>query len=60
MNKKLRIITENQGINSYDYRAVKAIYFGLKTPNEEIEQVMKTLQGRKIKYFQMYLKPNFF
>ncbi|MFV5506806.1 DUF2971 domain-containing protein [Acinetobacter sp. 197] len=58
--QELRIITENQGINSYDYRAVKAIYFGLKTPNEEIEQVMETLQGRKIKYFQMYLKPNSF
>lgn len=58
--QELRIITENQGINTYDYRAVKAIYFGLKTPNEEIEQVIETLQGRKIKYFQMYLKPNSF
>lgn len=58
--QELRIITENQGINSYDYRAVKAIYFGLKTPSEEIEQVMETLQGRNIKYFQMYLKPNSF
>ena len=58
--QELRIITENQGINTYDYRAVKAIYFGLKTPNEEIEQVIETLQGRKIKYFQMHLKPNSF
>lgn len=58
--QELRIITENQGINSYDYRAVKAIYFGLKTPSEEIEQTMRTLQGRKIKYFQMHLKPNSF
>lgn len=57
---ELRIITEVQGSNSYDYRAVKAIYFGLKTPNEEIERVMETLQGRKIKYFQMHLKPNSF
>lgn len=57
---ELRIITENQGLNTYDYRAVKAIYFGLKTPEDEINQVMKTLQGRKIKYFQMHLKPNSF
>ena len=57
---ELRIITENQGLNTYDYRAVKAIYFGLKTPEDEIDQVMKTLQGRKIKYFQMHLKPNSF
>lgn len=58
--QELRIITENQGINFYDYRAVKAIYFGFKTSNKEIEQLMETLQGRKIKYFQMYLKPNSF
>lgn len=57
---ELRIITELQGINSYDYRAVKAIHFGLKTPNEEIMRLMDTLKGRKIKYFQMYLKPNSF
>lgn len=57
---ELRIITENQGLNTYDYRAVKAIYFGLKTPEDEIDQVMKTLQGRRIKYFQMHLKPNSF
>lgn len=57
---ELRIITENQGLNTYDYRAVKAIYFGLKTPKDEIEQVMKTLQGRRIKYFQIELKSNSF
>ena len=51
--QELRIITENQGINTYDYRAVKAIYFGLKTPKPTISKTMKTLQGRKIKYYQM-------
>ena len=57
---ELRIITEVQGNNSYDYRAVKAIYFGLKTPKSTISKTMKTLQGRKIKYYQMHLKPNSF
>jgi len=58
--QELRIITENQGINTYDYRAVKAIYFGLKTPKPTISKTMKTLQGRKIKYYQMHLKSNSF
>lgn len=58
--QELRIITENQGRNTYDYRAVKAIYFGLKMPKSTISKTMKTLQGRKIKYFQMQLKPNSF
>ena len=58
--QELRIITENQGINTYDYRAVKAIYFGLKTPKSTISKTMKTLQGRKIKYYQMHLKSNSF
>ena len=58
--QELRIITENKGINTYDYGAVKAIYFGLKTPKSTISKIIKTLQGRKIKYFQMYLKPNSF
>lgn len=57
---ELRIITEKQKEIIYDFRAVEAIYFGLKTPNEEINTVMKTLQGRKIKYFKMHLKPNSF
>lgn len=58
--QELRIITESQGINIYDYRAVKAIYFGLKTSKSAISKTMKTLQGRKIKYFQMHLKSNSF
>lgn len=58
--RELRIITENQGTNTYDYRAVKAIYFGLKMPKSTISKTMKALKGRKIKYFQMQLKPNSF
>ena len=57
---ELRIITENQGLTTYDFRAVKAIYFGLKTSQEDITELMHTLQGRKVKYFQMKLKPNSF
>jgi len=57
---ELRVITENQGSNIYDFRAVTAIYFGLKAPKDDIEQIMQTLQGRNVKYFQMKLKQNSF
>lgn len=57
---ELRIITENFGLNSYDYRAVKAIYFGLKTPESTISKTMKALKGRTIKYYRMSLKPSSF
>lgn len=57
---EIRIITENYGLQNYDYRAIKSIYFGLKMSNDQIEEMMKSLQGRQIKYFQMHLKSNSF
>jgi hypothetical protein len=70
-----RIIMDYFGKVEYDFRAVKAIYFGLRMPkmkedldknNESLpdylsqvcqEQIMQTLRGRGIKYYQMLLKP---
>lgn len=57
---ELRIITENYGLNSYDYRAVKSIYFGLRISDSEITKIMDTMKGRNIRYFKMKLKPNSF
>ena len=57
---EIRIITENYGLQNYDYRAIKSIYFGLKMSNDQIEEMMKLLQGRQIKYFHMHLKANSF
>lgn len=57
---EIRIITESYGLQNYDYRAIKSIYFGLKMSNDHIEKMMKSLQGRQIKYFRMHLKPNSF
>lgn len=57
---EIRIITENYGLQNYDFRAVSSIYFGLRMDDCEIDLVMRTLQGRGIKYFQMDLKPNSF
>ncbi|UOO88026.1 DUF2971 domain-containing protein [Vitreoscilla massiliensis] len=57
---EIRIISDTAQIQNYDFRAVTAIYFGLRMAESEIQQVMRALQGRGIKYFQMQLKNNSF
>jgi hypothetical protein len=57
---EIRVITENYGLNIYDFRAVKSIYFGLRMSEHEILKVMKALKGRNVNYFKMSLKPNSF
>jgi len=54
--KETRVVTSESGLQSYDYRAVKAIYFGLRMPTERIQEVMKRLCGRGIKYYRIQLK----
>ncbi|MER5081905.1 DUF2971 domain-containing protein [Providencia stuartii] len=56
--EEIRIITPNEGKQYYDFRAVRAIYFGLRMKKENIRLIMETLQGRGIKYFQMQFKIN--
>tara|TARA_R110000787_G_C13428382_1_gene445411 strand:+ start:443 stop:1474 length:1032 start_codon:yes stop_codon:yes gene_type:complete len=56
--KEIRVITSVSGIQHYDYRAVKAIYFGLLMPEERKREVMRRLCGRDIKYYQIHLKSN--
>lgn len=56
--KETRVVTSEPGLQSYDYRAVKAIYFGLRMQEERIQEVMKRLCGRGIKYYRTLLKPN--
>lgn len=56
--QEIRIITPSKGKQYYDFRAVKAIYFGLRMSEKKIRLIMKTLQGRGVKYFQMQLKSN--
>lgn len=57
---ELRVITEHQGINIYDFRTVKSIFFGLRMADSEITTIMKSLQGRGVEYFQMHVKVNSF
>jgi hypothetical protein len=54
--QEIRLITNTPGRQAYDYRTVKSIYFGLRMLDEEKDEIMKCLQGRGIKYFQIYLK----
>ncbi|AXT59571.1 DUF2971 domain-containing protein [Aquimarina sp. AD10] len=58
-----RIVTDLWGKYSYDFRAVRSIYFGLRMGEEQKENIMNILKGRGVKYFQMKLHPesyNFF
>lgn len=56
--KETRVVTSESGSQNYDYRAVKSIYFGLRMAEEKIQEVMKRLSGRGIKYYQIHLKDN--
>lgn len=55
--KEVRIINESAGLIDYDFKAVKAIYFGVRATKLDIENTMKSLGGRGIKFYQMKLKP---
>ena len=57
---EIRIISNTTKNQDYDFRAVTAIYFGLRMDESNIIKVMQTLQGRGIKYFQMKLKSKSF
>ena len=51
---EVRVVTTASGKQPYDYRAVKAIYFGARMQNKEKrDDIMKALAGRGIKYFQI-------
>lgn len=48
-----RVITSIAGQHQYDYRAVKAIYFGLHCSDSTRADLMKMLAGRGIQYKQI-------
>ncbi len=55
--KEIRVITSSSGKHSYNFRAVKAIYFGLKISDIDKNKLMDKLKGRGIQYHQIILKP---
>ena len=54
--EEVRITTETFGRQSHDFRAVTAIYFGLKMEDQLKKEIMEALAGRGVKYFQIYLE----
>lgn len=56
--KEFRIVTSKVGLNSYDFRALKSIYFGLKISELDKNKILKLLNGREINFYQIELKKN--
>lgn len=55
---ELRLVTSHAGIHSYDFRAVTAIYFGLRMAHHEKQKIMEVLKGRGIQFYQIIPKDN--
>lgn len=56
---EVRLVFNKHGYTELDYRAVTGIYFGVNFNNEpEKNNVMKKLQGRGVKYYQMRFESN--
>ena len=51
--KEYRIVNDDFGKHSYDFTAVKAIYFGLRMSASQKDEIIKRLKGRGIKYYQI-------
>lgn len=51
--KEYRIINDNFGKQSYDYKAVKSIYFGLRMQTDQKMQMMEKLSDREIRFYQI-------
>lgn len=50
---EIRIVTGRTGLYDYDYRALKAIYFGHRSEEKFRKLTMRLLKGRSIKYYLM-------
>lgn len=50
---EIRIVTGTSGLFDYDYRALKAIYFGHRSDEKFQKLTMRVLKGRSIKYYVM-------
>lgn len=54
--EEYRIITDFSGEYFYPPNAVKAIYFGVRTTDENKNKIKEVLKGREIKFFQIIQK----
>ena len=51
--QEFRIVCDNQGKNHHRSDAIRSIIFGLKTPDESKNELMKLLSNRNIKFKQL-------
>ncbi|NJB72037.1 hypothetical protein GGR42_002528 [Saonia flava] len=51
--EEYRVVTNFSGKYYYDYKALKAIYFGLRMEDKFKDSIMKKLKGRGVKYYQI-------
>lgn len=51
--QEFRIVCDNQGKNHHRSDAIRSIIFGLKTPDESKNELMKLLSGRSIQFKQL-------
>ncbi len=56
--KEHRIVTSKIGLNSYDFKALKSIYFGLKINESDKINLLNLLKGRGINFYQIELEKN--
>lgn len=50
---EIRLIFENTGLFEIDHRAVTAIFFGCRMPENDIDYIMDKLKGRGLNYYKM-------
>lgn len=56
--KEHRIVTSKTGLNSYDHKALKSVYFGLKMGVAEKNNILNLLKGRGVNFYQIELEKN--
>ncbi len=50
---EIRIVVGKAGLFDYDFRALKAIYFGARSTQHLRRRVMRTMAGRGLRYFEV-------
>lgn len=51
--EETRVVVPRHGLNSYARASLKAIYFGVRFPEERVEAVQAALAGRGARFFRM-------
>lgn len=50
---EVRVVTHQPGLFEYDFRALKAVYFGARSTRHLRRRVMRAMAGRGLRYFEV-------